>query len=400
MQLVSHMSSTIKIILSIAFITLLNTRFTAQDAQVTLVFDTATDLVSIQRIVSDLGLEKKKKVAIYLAMLSDRQTVSSLYSKGEPMPYNLSVDPGCNFSPCEKLREFIQYESPKLTYIVDDKDGFSCILSGRTYRIRNLSELRNQLELKLKSKKLRLQNSNILIYFEGGFQARKPTVVVSPATIVEGESVTLKATGTPSGGEYFWPDLRIRGQNVNQKPEQDTEYKVLYGIDNCWSDTAVAVVTVTPTPPCVNYAKPSLISVSDHYSDYLEFNADLNEYTFYPDNSTDNYVIQLDSVCAPTFIEFKLIDPSSGKRRDLLEKQDFRVKVNDDRRKVFDDPRVYEITVEKSKFAFNLQERQGKPFITTQLYQMVIYYFFNDGNGGLDVRESDPIDVLFNQCAR
>lgn len=389
-----------KIILVLLLNVMLFSICRSQEAQVTFVFDTANELATIERIVSELGLERNKKIAIQLAAMSDNPISSSRYLKGEPIPYNLTIDHGCGFSPCEKLTSFIQAEAPKLVYIINDNDDFSCNLSGNTYRLRNISELRVQLDRKLKSKKDRLSNSSIIVYFEGDFQARKPSVVVNDAIINEGESVTLKATGSPSGGDYYWPDLGVKGQNINQKLESSAVIKVVYGIDNCWSDTAFATITVKPSPPCSNFSKPSLISVLENYSDYLEFNEDYKEYTFYPDNSTDNYVIQLDSICPPAMIEIKLIDPDNGKQRTLLEKQDFRIKVNDDRRKVSDDPKVYEITVEKSLFAYNMAERQGKSFITTKMYQMVIFYYFKDGSGGFTVRETDAIDVIFNQCAR
>jgi hypothetical protein len=372
----------------------------SQESQLTFVFDSATDLTKIERIVNELGLEKNKKIAIHLAGMSSKPLSSVRYLKGEPIPFNLTIDHGCSFSPCEELTSYIQTESPKLVYIINDNDDFICNLPGNTYRLRNTTELRDQLERKLKSKKDRLTNASIFIYFEGDFQARKPTVVVNDAIINEGESVSLKAAGNPSGGEYFWPELGVNGQNVNKKFEASADIKVMYGIDNCWSDTAFASITVKPSPPCSNFSKPSLISVLDSYTAYLEFNEDYKEYTFYPDNSTDNYVIQLDSVCPPSLIEIKLIDPDNGRPRTLLEKQDFRIKVNDDRRKVLDESKVYEITVEKSLFAYNAEERRGKTFITTKRYQMVISFYFKDGSGDLILRETEPIDVLFNQCAR
>ena len=73
-----------------------------------------------------------------------------------------------------------------------------------------------------------------------------PVIIVNSSTICNGETATLTANATPTGGTYLWSNA----QNVNSisvMPITNSTYNVLYSLTGC-NATATASVTVNPIP--------------------------------------------------------------------------------------------------------------------------------------------------------
>jgi PKD repeat protein len=73
-----------------------------------------------------------------------------------------------------------------------------------------------------------------------------PTVTVSNQTICSGNTVTLQAVGSPSGGTYTWSNGNT-SPSITVSPTTTATYTVIYTINSC-SATQAGVVTVTPQP--------------------------------------------------------------------------------------------------------------------------------------------------------
>jgi gliding motility-associated-like protein len=85
----------------------------------------------------------------------------------------------------------------------------------------------------------------------------QPTVTISPntASININQSVTLTATGFPSGGNYYWdysPTLSsISGAVVTATPSSTTTYNLVYSVNGC-AAIASAIISINPLSVSVN----------------------------------------------------------------------------------------------------------------------------------------------------
>ncbi len=74
-----------------------------------------------------------------------------------------------------------------------------------------------------------------------------PTVSVNNSTICAGESTTLTATPSSSGGTYAWTPGGNSSSSINVSPTSSTTYSVTYSLGGCTSSAAISNVTVNPT---------------------------------------------------------------------------------------------------------------------------------------------------------
>lgn len=75
-----------------------------------------------------------------------------------------------------------------------------------------------------------------------------PTVTVNNATICGGQTATLTATTTATGGTYLWSPGGATTQTIDVSPATTTSYTVTYSNGNCSSAPATGVVTVSTSP--------------------------------------------------------------------------------------------------------------------------------------------------------
>ncbi|MEN9302835.1 MAG: hypothetical protein RL264_1264 [Bacteroidota bacterium] len=75
-----------------------------------------------------------------------------------------------------------------------------------------------------------------------------PTVIVNPITICSGETNTLTATVSESGGTYSWAPGGQTTSSISVNPTTTTTYSVTYSLGACTPATGNAVVTVNPAP--------------------------------------------------------------------------------------------------------------------------------------------------------
>ncbi|MCR9172667.1 MAG: PKD domain-containing protein [bacterium] len=75
-----------------------------------------------------------------------------------------------------------------------------------------------------------------------------PTVAVNNVSICDGESTTLTATPSTSGGDYDWISTGETTQTITVSPTTTTSYDVVYTLNGCVSATETATVTVNPIP--------------------------------------------------------------------------------------------------------------------------------------------------------
>ena len=76
-----------------------------------------------------------------------------------------------------------------------------------------------------------------------------PTVGVTPATqtIYAGQTATLNATGSPSGGTYLWSPDGQTTSSITVSPSVTTSYDVIYTLNGCSEDT-IGIVNVDAAP--------------------------------------------------------------------------------------------------------------------------------------------------------
>ena len=75
-----------------------------------------------------------------------------------------------------------------------------------------------------------------------------PTVTVNNATICSGQTATLTATPSVTGGTYLWSPGGATTQTINVSPTTTTTYTVTYSNGSCASAPASGVVTVSSSP--------------------------------------------------------------------------------------------------------------------------------------------------------
>jgi len=75
-----------------------------------------------------------------------------------------------------------------------------------------------------------------------------PTVTVNNANICSGNSTSLTATPSSSGGTYLWSPGGQTTQSITVNPSSTTPYSVVYTLNGCASASATGTVTVNQTP--------------------------------------------------------------------------------------------------------------------------------------------------------
>ena len=75
-----------------------------------------------------------------------------------------------------------------------------------------------------------------------------PTVTVNNATICSGQTATLTATPSATGGTYLWSPGGATTQTINVSPTTTTTYTVTYSNGSCSSAPTSGVVTVSASP--------------------------------------------------------------------------------------------------------------------------------------------------------
>jgi len=78
-----------------------------------------------------------------------------------------------------------------------------------------------------------------------------PTVIVNNTTICAGQSATLTATPTPTGGTYLWSPGGQTTQSIIVSPASTSNYSVVYTLNGCASPSASGTVTVNPSPTVI-----------------------------------------------------------------------------------------------------------------------------------------------------
>jgi gliding motility-associated-like protein len=73
-----------------------------------------------------------------------------------------------------------------------------------------------------------------------------PTITVTSATICNGQSATITASATPTGGSYLWSNNQST-PSITVTPTTTTTYNVLYILNGC-NVTGSSTVTVNPVP--------------------------------------------------------------------------------------------------------------------------------------------------------
>ena len=75
-----------------------------------------------------------------------------------------------------------------------------------------------------------------------------PTVTTTNATICNGQTASVQASGTPaSGGTYLW-STGSTSNSISVNPTTTTQYTVTYTVNNCPSNSVTSNVTVNPIP--------------------------------------------------------------------------------------------------------------------------------------------------------
>jgi gliding motility-associated-like protein len=74
-----------------------------------------------------------------------------------------------------------------------------------------------------------------------------PTVSIAPATICEGQTATLTAVPSISGGTYAWVPSGQTSQSISDAPASASVYGVLYALNGCTA-TATGSISVEVNP--------------------------------------------------------------------------------------------------------------------------------------------------------
>ena len=75
-----------------------------------------------------------------------------------------------------------------------------------------------------------------------------PTITVEDIGICNGDTGTLTAIPSTTGGEYTWTGYPETSSNLDVNPTTTTSYSVVYELNNCISPEVSALVTVTDQP--------------------------------------------------------------------------------------------------------------------------------------------------------
>lgn len=75
-----------------------------------------------------------------------------------------------------------------------------------------------------------------------------PAVTAANAAICAGESTTITAIPTPSGGTFLWSPGGATSSSITVSPAVTTNYSVVYTLGGCSSPADISTVTVNPSP--------------------------------------------------------------------------------------------------------------------------------------------------------
>ena len=75
-----------------------------------------------------------------------------------------------------------------------------------------------------------------------------PTITVNDLTICEGESGTITAVPTQSGGTFLWSPGGETTSSISVSPNSTTNYTVIYTLNGCESSSELSIVDVAPIP--------------------------------------------------------------------------------------------------------------------------------------------------------
>lgn len=117
-----------------------------------------------------------------------------------------------------------------------------------------------------------------------------PTVTFNSPTICSGQSTTLTATPSATGGTYTWtPSGTGSTQTVTVSPTTTTNYTLVYTLNGCVSSAATGTVTVSPFPPFSPVGtSPTICNAADGYITISSLTAN----TSYTVTYTDDGVVQ------------------------------------------------------------------------------------------------------------
>ncbi len=95
-----------------------------------------------------------------------------------------------------------------------------------------------------------------------------PSVTVNSETICEGESATLIAAPSITGGDYFWDPGGETTSSINVSPLMTTSYSVSYTLNGCSANSASSTVIVNPMPDVTINEVSGTITVDQAAADY------------------------------------------------------------------------------------------------------------------------------------
>lgn len=95
-----------------------------------------------------------------------------------------------------------------------------------------------------------------------------PVLNSTSATSCAGESVTLMANGTPTGGSYLWSPGGQTTQNIVVNPSTTTNYTVTYTVNGCSSNVSSSIVTVNPLPDNTTNTANNVITANQSGATY------------------------------------------------------------------------------------------------------------------------------------
>lgn len=75
-----------------------------------------------------------------------------------------------------------------------------------------------------------------------------PTLTVNSETICSGQSIELVAEASIPGGNFTWSNSLGVSSSVSVSPNSNAFYSVDYELNGCSSNTAIAIISVLPTP--------------------------------------------------------------------------------------------------------------------------------------------------------
>ncbi len=95
-----------------------------------------------------------------------------------------------------------------------------------------------------------------------------PTVTVNNQTICSGNSTTLTATPSISGGSYLWsPDNQVT-QSINVFPIVNSSYTVVYTLNGCVSNSATSNVSIITGPSTVVTTSQNILTAEQDGATY------------------------------------------------------------------------------------------------------------------------------------